>query len=361
MLTNLKKNKNLNGGNIELTREERIKSYQNNIFGAILDPKGISQENFEYLLEVIPTYLKMVLNIEEVQINYCNLDGYYGEFTQNTNTIELSQGYFTYKDNEWDNILILEDLIQFCTHELYHALDTRELDKNNSTREHQAWQHQEGIKKLSLFFPEKEQEYNKFTKAMYAISRSECFARQGALLMLQNFGQDMESFVVEKIRGKNLWEQIQQIQEYFENAKKYGDYENRPNVEQDAWIAFSMMAKCDLFENKRRFELDREKSIMELAVLKKNILPEIKEDLLKASEIIKNSDNQMYDEKTLMYIASTQDLSDFYNEKTLNNFIEYANKNPDKRGLNYVCRCAELEQLKRSQNQQAVKEEKQEL
>ena len=108
-----------------MTREERIKSYQNNIFGAILDPKGISQENFEYLLEVIPTYLKMVLNIEEVQINYCNLDGYYGEFTQNTNTIELSQGYFTYKDNEWDNILILEDLIQFCTHELYHVYDFR--------------------------------------------------------------------------------------------------------------------------------------------------------------------------------------------------------------------------------------------
>ncbi|MBQ4535295.1 MAG: hypothetical protein IJA22_00555 [Clostridia bacterium] len=339
-----------------MTREERIKSYQANIFGAILDPKGISQENFEYLIDVIPTYLKIMLDIEEVQIKYCNLDGYYGEFIPNKNTIELSQGYFTVKDNEWDNILILEDLIQFCTHELYHALDTRELDKNNSIRENQSWQHQEGVGKLSLFFPEKEQEYNKFTKAMYAISRSECFARQGALLMLQNFGQDMESFVVEKIRDKNLWEQIQQIQEYFENAEKHGDYETRPNVEQDAWMASNMMAKCDLFEDKRRFEVEREKSIMELAFLKKTMLSEIKEDFLRASEIIKNSDNQTYDEKTLMYMASTQDLSDFYNETTLNNFLRYAIENNQK-GLLYVCRCAELEQIKRRESAQRIDKE----
>ena len=76
------------------------------------------------------------------------------------------------------------------------------------------------------------------------------------------------------------------------------------------------------------------------------MLPEIKEDLFKASEKVKCSWNQInepYDEKTLMYLATTQELADFYDERTLKNFVDYANLSIDKKGLNYVCLCAARE------------------
>ena len=140
-----------------MTREEKIKSYQENIFNAILDPKGISQENFEYLIDVIPTYLKIVLDIEDMEIS---LDDIVvgGNFNRLTNKITISKDYAQFKENNVDNILSLANLIQVCSHELYHALDAKELKTSNSNREYLG-QKYIGVANLATFIPSKMQEY----------------------------------------------------------------------------------------------------------------------------------------------------------------------------------------------------------
>ena len=334
-----------------MTRQEKIKSYQENIFSAILDPKGISKENFEYLLEVIPTYLKIVLNIEEVDVVYEELRDNYGEISTLEDGIRLSKNYFSYKEEETDNVILLADLIQNCTHELYHAIDHREQNFSYSVREYQCWRHQEGVRQLSNFFPEKQKEYNNFAWAMYAISRNECFARQGGLIMLQDFVKDMKTFVITKYSGKGLGEQVEQIDKYIQQVQNSNNYENIPNAVPDVWALNNVISKCAIFETKVEFEEEKEKEIMKLSDFKKGMLGEIKEDLYKVSEIINADKTQNFDEKMLLYIATIQELEEFYDKKTLDNLIQYVNDNPNKRGLKYVCTCAELEALKRQQAQ----------
>ena len=99
-----------------------------------------------------------MLDIEEVQINYKDMENY-GEYILGKNVINISKNYFQYKEDERDNVIILADLIQNCTHELYHALDDREKKYSGSKREHQTFRHEQGIKSLSHFFPEKKHKY----------------------------------------------------------------------------------------------------------------------------------------------------------------------------------------------------------
>ena len=339
-----------------MTRDERIKSFQDNVFNTILDPNGISKENFEYLLEVIPAYLKAKLNIEEINIKYVDAGDCNGVFIPEKNTIELYN--FTYKEKELEKLVVLADLIKTCTHEIYHALDERERSNSGSYREDQAARHKQGIKYLSHFFPEKKEQYEEFATIMYAISRSECFARKGALITFKNFVVDMRDFVLNKLEDQNLGEKMEQIEEYIQKVEKTGDYENIPNVEPSGWAAYEMIKKYAIFKTKSEYEEDMEKRIMQLAITKRSMLPEIKEDIFKASEKVKASWNQIhepYSEKILMYIASTQELADFYNKETLENFTDYATFNSGKKGLMYVCRCARLEEIKRQEMQNIQK------
>ena len=337
-----------------MTREEKIKSYQENIFNAILDPKGISKEDFEYLTEVIPTYLKIVLDIEDMEISFDDIEG--GNFNRLTNKITISTDYAQFKENNIDNFLSLANLIQVCSHELYHALDAKELKTSNSNREYLG-QKYIGVANLATFIPSKMQEYLDFTDAMYLLSRSECFARQGALLMLKNFVNDMKNYVVDDLSShKDLLPQWEQLIQYEQEVLEHGDNGNCPEVEPLAWEYYEKITQFSRLGTFVQYEEQKEKENMQQAILKKSLLPLIKQDLLQVSELIlKNSKFESFaSEEEVEWFVATQDISELYDERILNNLLTYSKEHPERKKLQITCQFI-LEQVQKKQQRNQEK------
>lgn len=305
---------------MEMNKEERLKSYFDNIAGVFF--RGIwSHEEYEYLIQVIPAYLKIQLDIEEIPVEFRELpDQTIGGYRFLKKEIEISKNHFAYRSDDMPkNVEQIFDLIVTASHELYHALDFR-AEKGERDFEDKCT----AFKHLAEYKPEHKDMYDKLQGALYYNSRVETFARQGSLKIAQKFIEDLKAFAKTNVKATETELQEYQLVKEYAAAKAKGEDVHFPQISSDGLAFVQTNVKMGILENMWEGENFAEElnknchcaSEMAYSHIANQDLEELSEKIL--NKEIEATEDMMFD------LSDSQKHKNFYNEKTINNLLQSA-------------------------------------
>ena len=333
---------------MDMDKEARLKSYIENI-GQVFFRGNWSPEDYKYLTQVIPAYLKIQLDIEEIPIEFRELpEDTLGGYRFLKKEIELSSKQCTYKSDDMvQNIEQLFNLVVTASHELYHALDFRAAKSERGFEDkYPALQH------LANFKPENKEKYDLLQKAIYFNSRVETFARQGSLKVAQGFIEDLKAYAKAHVKATEKEQQEYQLVKDYTTAKGKGEDVQFPQISPEGLAFVQTNVKMGIFENLwegENFAEDLNKNLhtaneMAYSQMANKDLEELSEKIL--NKEIEASEDMIFD------LAYSLMHKNFYNETTANNLLQHATNTKDEYIINTVEYDIQLAKEKHSTNQQ---------
>ncbi|MFQ6749468.1 MAG: hypothetical protein ACLRFR_01330 [Clostridia bacterium] len=317
---------------MDMNKDERLKSFFNNIADVFFRGNWC-QDEYEYLIQVIPAYLKIKLDIEEIPVVFKDLpETTIGQYKPFKKEIEISQNCYSYKTDDMpQNIEQIFNLVVTISHELYHALDFR-MQKGTRNFEDKC----SALKHLSEHKPQNKEIYDALQGAIYYNSRVETFARQGSLKVAQGFIEDLKAYAKAHVKATEKEQQEYQLVKDYAAAKGKGEDVQFPQISPEGLAFVQTNVKMGIFENLwegENFAEDLNKNLhtaneMAYSQMANKDLEELSEKIL--NKEIEASEDMIFD------LAYSLMHKNFYNETTINNLLQFAQNTEDEYIINTV-------------------------
>ena len=305
---------------MNMKKEERLESFFSNIAHTFF-LEELNEQNYKYFMEVIPVYIKIQLDIEDVSFVFEDIpDNTFGRYIYSKKQVELSNSRFAYRgDDLVQNLKQIFDLLITSYHELYHALDFR-APKGDRHFLNQAL----ALEHIIKFIPEHKEMYESIKNALYHNSRVETFARQGAANCAVKFIDKLKTYAKQNIQVTEKEQQEYELVKECVSARQNGEDFLYPQISENGRIFIEANIKMNVFDGLFEFEQKQEKQLTNLHCTNEMTYGHIvNKDLETISEKILNGEIQV-GETELVDITESQLHNIFYNETTAHNLRQYA-------------------------------------
>ena len=305
---------------MDMDKEERLESFFSNIAHTFFFEE-LNEQNYKYFMEVIPAYIKIQLDIEDVPVIFEDMtDTIWGRYLYSKKQVKLSSARFAYRgDDLLENLKQIYNLVTTTYHELYHALDFR-APKGDRHFLNQSL----ALEHLIKFIPEHKEMYEKIKNALYHNSRVETFARQGAANFAVKFIDELKSYAKQNIEVTEKEQEEYQLVKEYVTAIQNGKECPRPQISENGRIFTNANLQIQVFDS--LFELDQKQERQLTTFHSANEMTYghiVNQDLEAISEKILNGEIQV-GETELLDITESQLHNLFYNETTAHNLRKYA-------------------------------------
>lgn len=334
------------------SRQEKtnaLKTLESAIFEIMLFEE-ISKHNFQALMEMLPEYVKVLMGAESVEVLYDDIGKHNGICIEDK--VVLNERFLKMPETEMAKIEQIFSVLKTSAHEVMHALDKKENAFSQSQRafiEHKA----NGIKTFAKFCPQKKASYELLAEALYAVDRSEVFARQGAIKICKGFLDELLNY-----SAQNVDVTLQKKKDYDAFCKFQtmvnGQTTDVPMPKIAPESFGYILAKIKLAKAKDIVyiqEAHETNTMLSAFALKEKYLKSFKEDLKTFTNSALKCKPKALDETALIDLALTQEIEGVFDAETVQNLLTLSKKCGFKYGEN-LCQA-----LQKTESQKAIKQD----
>lgn len=334
------------------SRQEKtnaLKTLESAIFEIMLFEE-ISKPNFQTLMKTIPEYVMVLMDAENIDVFFDDIGKHNGICIENK--VVLNEKFLKMPQTEMAKIEQIFAVLKTSAHEVMHALDKKENAFSQSQRafiEHKAT----GIKTFAKFCPQKKASYELLAEALYAVDRSEVFARQGAIKICKDFLAEFVTYLAQNLEATPERKRDYDAFCYFQTKVdgKNADVP-MPKIAPESFVY--ILAKIKLAKAKDIVyiqEAHETNTMLSAFAIREKYLKSFKEDLKTFTSSALKRKPKALDETALIDLALTQEIEGVFDAETVQNLLMLSKKCGFKYGEN-LCQA-----LQKTESQKAIKQD----